>query len=500
MPARARTRALASALLLSALAAPGIARAELPASGARIRTHDYAIDLSQTPVLSSTRVTGLGGAFVAIGEGLDGTAQNPAAAAFRSPWSRDHFDYELGLGFMTSKSVSNSDLFNSGRRVRETTEDERFVFVNVALALQFGRWGFAVTTDLQEYALEHGVAPAGGRVAERLVAEFSVTHAIAAYAFHDNQILIGAGQRSIALDVVNDSDGSGSGSELFGAFGLGFEAGLLIRPNDRPFRIGASVRSSVTAEASPSSRERILYDEDPDSALFLPDRVTLPWSVNAGLALQLGPRPLNPRFIDPLFELEELDRFLAYRERERERRRDLERRRARTAGLDPEAAVRSLDAELDAEATLDALHRERAARALDRKLEARYRALSRHHVLLTASLEVLGPVNDAVGIEAFLERRVQRSGRRPSLSPRFGVETEPIPNFLKLRAGTYLEPTRFDDNPDGSRLHATLGLDQRLLEWNVFGAFPDRSVFRVSGSIDVARDYFSWGAGVGVWH
>jgi hypothetical protein len=222
--------------------------------------------------------------------------------------------------------------------------------------------------------------------------------------------------------------------------------------------------------------------------------------VSAGFALQLGPRPLNPRFIDPVFELEELDRLLAYRARERERRRQRERARARATQQDEEAALRSLDAELDAESTLDALHRERAARLFDRKLESRYRALARFHVLLTAAVEVLGPVDEAVGVEAFLERRVQRSGRSPSVSPRFGIETEPAANWLRIRAGTYLEPTRFDDNPDGSRLHATFGFDQRLIEWNVFGTFPDRSLFRASGSLDVARDYFGWGAAIGVWH
>ena len=60
-------RALATPLLCTALALAycRTARADLPAGGERIRTHDYAIDLSQTSVLSSTRVTGLSGAFVA---------------------------------------------------------------------------------------------------------------------------------------------------------------------------------------------------------------------------------------------------------------------------------------------------------------------------------------------------------------------------------------------------------------------------------------------------
>jgi hypothetical protein len=494
-----RARAFA-VISLAAAASSTAARAELPANGEPIRTHDYSIDLTQTPVLASTRVTGLAGAFVAMGEGLDGTAQNPAAAAFRLPWSRDHFDYELGLGIVSSSSVRNSDLFNSGRRVRAQSENDRFVFVNVALALQFGRWGFAVSSDLQDYAVARSHAPQEAAADERLKAQFGVTHAVVAYAFHDNQVLVGVGQRSSALYVVNEAERENQETDLFSAFGVGYEAGVLIRPNDRPFRIGAAVRSSVTAEASPESRVRVIYADDPSHALFLPDRVTLPWNLGFGFALELGKRPLNPRFIDPHLELEELERFLDFRERERARRRERLLSRAPKAGPERDAAERAIDAELETEAALDALHLERAELELDRRLAARYLAFSRSHYLLTTSLEIMGPVDDAVGIEAFLERRVQRSGRSASLSPRLGFETEPVPNWLRFRVGTYLEPTRFDSNPDGSRLHATLGFDQRLFAWDAFGLASEGSIFRASGSLDVARSYFSWGAAIGLWH
>jgi hypothetical protein len=113
---------------------------------------------------------------------------------------------------------------------------------------------------------------------------------------------------------------------------------------------------------------------------------------------------------------------------------------------------------------------------------------------------VLGPVEHAVGVESFLERRVQRAGRRASLSPRLGIEIEPIAHWLRVRGGSYLEPTRFDDNPGGARLHGTFGLDQRLLPWTVFGLFPAGSIFRATGSLDLARNYFTWGVGVGLWH
>jgi hypothetical protein len=470
------------------------ARADLPASGELIRTHDYAIDLAQTPVLSSTRVTGLAGAFVGMGEGLDGAAQNPAAPAYRFPWSRGHFDYELGFSFMSSASVSNTDFFNSGKHVRG---DEEFLFLDLALALQFGRWGFAFSTGLQQYTLGRGTDTDS---AERLVAQFALSHALAAYAFADGQLLIGAGQRSSVLSVGNENDIDNDEQVLFQALGAGYEAGLLIRPNEQPYRIGAAIRSAVDAKPSTKSKVAVLYEDDPDNALYLPNRVVVPWNVSVGFAMQLGPRPLNPRFLDPNRVTEELDRYLQYRARERARKRAIAERRALAAKRDPSGELRALDAELATESALDALHRVRTEKELDRELEQRYLSLARFHVLISASLEVLGPVDDAVGVASFIDRRVQRSGRHASYSPRLGVETEPIAHWLRVRAGSYLEPTRFDDNPHGSRLHGTFGFDQRVLAWDVFGLFPEGSIFRAAGSLDLARDYFGWGVALGLWH
>jgi hypothetical protein len=112
---------------------------------------------------------------------------------------------------------------------------------------------------------------------------------------------------------------------------------------------------------------------------------------------------------------------------------------------------------------------------------------------------VSGSVDNAVGIESMLERTVQRSGERTSMSPHLGLETELIPHWLRLRGGTYLEPSRFATNPKGARLHATFGFDQKVLPWDVFGTFPDDTEWRVSGSVDASRAYLGWGISIGVW-
>jgi hypothetical protein len=137
---------------------------------------------------------------------------------------------------------------------------------------------------------------------------------------------------------------------------------------------------------------------------------------------------------------------------------------------------------------------------LQRRLGERYRGMERFYVLLTGSLELLGAVDDGVGVESFLERRVQRSGGDVSWSPRFGVESEVIPHWTRLRSGVYLEPSRFADSPHGARPHWTMGLDQRLFASELFGLLSQGSTFRASGSLDVSRSYFSWSVAAGMWH
>lgn len=480
-----RRHAAAFSFLLASLAA-GPAGAKLPSDGMRITSSDYAIDLGQTPVLSGNRVTALAGAFVAIAEGTDGSAQNPAGVALRAPWSGSYFDIDVGLGFTLSSTLPDSDLFNSGQEVLDTSGGEQsFMFLGVAANLQFGPLAFGVASDVQRYTLRRAGSQGADVQRDELAATFAVTHLTGAYAFYDGQILAGGGTRTITLNVDNENAPGEGEQDLFAAFGTGFEAGVLLRPNDAPYRVGLTFRSAVTANAEGPGRT--LYADDPENALVLPRRVTLPWELNAGVAVQLGPRPFNPRWINPRRKLAPLRAYHAWRAEERER--------LRAANPDPQTRKR-----LDSEAERDEAELERAEEELDEQIQARYASMERFFVLLSGSLLVLGSAEDAVGVESFLERTVQRSGRKPSFSPRLGVETELLPNWTRIRGGTYLEPSRFESNPEGARWHATFGLEQRLFPWTVFGLLGDDTVFRINASLDIARAYTSWGFAIGLWH
>jgi hypothetical protein len=189
---------------------------------------------------------------------------------------------------------------------------------------------------------------------------------------------------------------------------------------------------------------------------------------------------------------------LAWRKRERERRREHAVLRARQERRDVSSAERAADAENATEEALDELALERRQDALRRRLRARFESMRRFYVLVSSSLSVTGPVKDGVGVESFLQRQVDRSGENITLSPHLGVESEVVPHWLKVRAGCYGEPTRFERGT--ARLHGTLGFDMKLFPWTVFGLFEDGTQFRASSAIDGAQRYFGWGFGVGVWH
>jgi len=488
---------------LAVLTGAPLAHATLPGEGQEIRTNDYSIDLYQGPVLSANRVTGLAGAFVAIADGVEGSAMNPAANAARLPYSYNHFDYDLGLGVTFPSAIENTDFFNSGHRTElPKSKTFGFLFFNLALQLQFGTWGFGLSTDFQQYSLVRGVDPAEGAERDRLAAQIAIGHLQLAHSFADGQLLLGLGLRTTGLSVNKEGPTSvASQRELFSTVGVGFESGVIWQPTDWPIRAGAAYRGGFTTRAAPGSTF-VLYPDDPVDRLYLPERVSLPWDVNVGFAAQMGPRPLNPRWIDPSQVLAPMRRYLDWRAHERARRLRLAESAASRFETADERARRlhELRAELRAEEALDDAERARVEKDLVARLRQRYHALARSYVLVTTSLMISGTVDNAVGIESMIDRKVQRSGQRLSLSPHLGIETELIPHWLRVRGGAYVEPSRFDSNQKGARLHATFGFDTKLFAWDVFGAWPPDAEWRFGASIDASRSYLSSGIAVGLWH
>lgn len=467
-----------------------LADTQLGPQGSPIRTSNYSLDLFQGPVLASARITSLGGAFVAIAEGTDGIAFNPAAVSLRPPFSTTFVDYDLTGGLTFPSGVANTDFDNDGKRGFNYQD---FIWGSLGGNLQFGSLGVGLLVSAQNYALgPPSGAPTRLPGTDATIEGFTVRllryDLVGSYGFLKEQLHIGGGLRMASLFGLGSSSGIGAANDgsfslgtvfnqrqLFVTHGIGGQVGTLWTPYDLPLRVGATFRTPVFGAVDEAAS--IEADAEGNRSVgdfYLPRKVQLPWELEWGVALQIGKRRFNERWIDE-------DTLNGPQVQ-------AERRRLRGDLLEPTYKT--------------------ARRILQRREEERPRPV----LLLTSSVLVSGIVDNAVGFESMLDKVVSRSGERVTTSLRLGAEAEVIPRWLQIRAGTYMEPTRFRDEAgtriDGDdevmgrarvRLHGTAGLQAKFLRWSAFDLFPERTWWRISLSGDVSRQYFGWGFGIGVW-
>ncbi len=451
-------------LAVASFSLSALAGGPLGPQGSTIETSNYGVDLFQGPVLASTRITGLAGSFTAISEGADAIPFNPAAASFRFPYSTTGDDYDLTAGFTLPASVEGTDFDNNGR-VGFTYDD--FYWLTAGGLIQSGRLGLGVSASFQSYELGSIpialTVPDTNTVVKGLVVRILRADPVASYGFFDEELHVGAGLRLAGfygVGLTGESVGPIREEQLLmSAFAMGAQTGVLWAPKRWPFRVAGVARSPVVQINEDVGR--IEKDENGDRVVgnvYLPDRVELPWEVEAGFAVQFWKRPFNL----PWHDEDELPK----EESEPYRR---------TVGGEKEPSYR-------------------AARRL---LKERYKRIPRERVTVSCSALVSGHVEDSVGLESMLAQRVDRSGEHTVVGVRIGVGAEVVPTWLVLRAGSYLEPTRFRGGEP--RVHGTGGFDFRLFRSSVFGLYDDETPFRVSAAIDAARNYFAWSVSAAVF-
>lgn len=417
----------------------GQAGGPLGPQGSKIQTSEYTVDLFQGPVLASSRVTGLAGAYAGLADGPEGIPFNAASSSQRHPFSTQYVDYGLTAGITFPSSISHTDFENNGKNFGY----KDFVWATLGGALQVGNWGIGSIVSLQNYAL--GAPPElglGTADVKALTARFFKIDTVVSHSLFRDQLHIGGGLRGAIFNAVDTSSGE---RLLFGTYGIGAQAGALWRPLSLPLRLGGTIRSPVIAsiESAPHVTSDLLTGDRVVGHFYLPSGVNLPWEAEWGVAVQFGPRPLNLPWTDE-------------------------------ASLpEPQVVARRI-------------------------LRRRARELPREQLLLSFGMLVTGPTPGAVGVASMLAQTVDRSGEKVSVTMRGGAELEVVPDRLQLRVGSYMEPTRFRES--SPRLHGTTGFELRLIEWSVFGLFPEDNVFRVSGAIDGARGYFGWSLGLGSWY
>ncbi len=412
---------------------------------------------------------------------MDAVSFNPAAYAARTLYELDDWEWELTGSVLFPGSFSEQDFFLNDLGGGFGTDN--FIFIDLGLRLQFKEigGGLSFQSQIYEYSDTESV-------------RFTTWRVGGGYALLDGELVLGAALRVPVMAMVSD------GEELVRFTGAGAEVGALYRPTDMPIRLGGTFRTPVSSQVV----------EDPEnptpeqvSGFLLPGSVQLPWEIQVGVAVQLGPRPLNRRYVRHKPVEDGVVAALRWRWCARERAQV--RREIRAAGEPmiplhcPRLERRARDrdwrvAERARQRTEREALEDRVERGEDRveaQWESWYDALPRRYFLATTDLIFTGPVDSGIGIDAFLRQQQLPRGGEWSIGFRLGVEGEPWRNRLKLRAGMYVEPARYQNAE--RRTHGTAGFDLRLFP--LFG-----TQIRATFTFDGARDYISWGVGVGVWH
>ncbi|MGB5415819.1 MAG: hypothetical protein WBN01_14350 [Polyangiales bacterium] len=474
------------------------AEGQLGPDGSPITTSNYTVDLTRGVVISTSRVIGLSGAATSLAQGVEGGLQNPAAVAYRGPQWPDWYDYWLALG--STFPLQSGDFYNSGRVAGDTgaVSNDTFFLIPGAY-FQMWNLGIGLTIDSQFIRLKGVVNPATMEQ-ETLRLRFTTFHIQAGYGFFDGQLILSGGLRILrqrafqSKRIVSDGD-------VYTTLGLGAEVGLMFRPHHKRWSLGASLFPTISTGVG--TKGNVTPNSDGDIVVgdfFLPRSTKIPTTGSVGFSYQFGPRPTNPPWVSAgALAADEFERL------------DRRKRAAREAEQEEIAAVRARggpDVELCVQAVEQRYARKYARIKQSRKetrklawdmLRKQYRwGWPRRYYLLTADLWFNGRVDNAVGVESLLFQTVQRSGEKMTVSPRLGFESEVVPTRMKIRAGTYLEPSRFAQST--LRVHGTLGVDISLFKWNVFGLWPDDYRWQVSAALDVSRKYTSFSVGIGGWY
>lgn len=492
---------LAHALLLAVLVwMPTRANAQLGPDGAPITTSNYTVDLTRGVVVSTSRVTGLAGAATSIAQGVEGGLQNPAAVAWRGPQWPEWYDYWLALGL--TYPFESGDFYNSGNFLGEeqNIKDDNIFFLIPGAYFQMWNLGIGLAIDAQFISLD-GLQNPISMQDEQLRLRFTTFHIQAGYGFLDGQLIIGGGLRILRERAFFSNTLLSKGGDAFSSLGLGAEAGVMFRPHDKRWSLGASLYPKL----STGLRQEGDIVETPEGDLllgsfYLPRTTTLPTSGAIGFSYQFGPRPTNPPWIS---EEELAAEDLARLDRRRRQVQEAEQRALAAArargGPDLDACVRIIKERYARKYAQIKKWRKQVLKQAWVVLRDRYRnGWPRRYHLLTVDLLFTGRLTNGVGVESFLFQTVQRSGEKVTISPRIGYETEPWPKRMKVRLGSYLEPTRFATS--SARLHTTFGVDLNVLKWDVFGLWPEDYRWQISASFDIAAQYQAVSLGIGGWY
>lgn len=108
-----------------------------------------------------------------------------------------------------------------------------------------------------------------------------------------------------------------------------------------------------------------------------------------------------------------------------------------------------------------------------------------------------GPVADGIALAPMMEGTLVSRGQTVSVSPRLGGEYEVWPTRLRVRGGTYIEPSRTEGRDP--RWHVTGGAELRVIHLRLLGGFIDHHL-SVQSVFDLSERYQKIGwLGLSFW-
>ncbi len=380
-------------------------------------------------LLGSTRVISLGGAYVGVGEGVAGFTSNLASLAHRAP----HLDRDWDVGFTLSwldlpfLSPRQRDLDNDGTG-DNALRSTQWLF---GLMLQYKRFGIGMysrSTALAYCALSNLPECPPTETIDVYVGNLALAGAVA----------LGRDDFILSLGIYGAEATFQHHAERRAYQQTGVQLDVLYRPHGLNYRVGVSVKPQVVA----------FYRQKPNETTTLAGRplyaaVVSPAVLSLGGSIRLGEGAYNYNRLSPAA------------------RRDIGSR------FGPEW----VPPELPDDAPLGAW-------------------------MLTGQVDLISAAESTVPIQSFVDVDVAtglveptRVGDFTQLSLRFGVEHETVPNRLRTRLGTFVEPSPYHGTK--ARPHLTGGLEVFVFEYF--------EKWALSASFDLASRYYNVGASVGFW-
>jgi len=207
------------------------------------------------------RLMGMGGAFTAVAEGIEGVPYTLTALANRRPNQGGWFDWDATLTWVVPANILDIDYNGCPTRGSLT-------LIAFGGLLRFGR--LAVGTFIDQITFPQ----ATGRVDSLSVIRSSTG---AAYAFPGDAWVVGFGLHTTAYELVDRAQGAT-------ALALGLGANLLYRPPGKRYRLGATFRMPQAA--------RIRTETQAQSS-NTPQAIVDPWQLSLGGSFWIGEGELN---------------------------------------------------------------------------------------------------------------------------------------------------------------------------------------------------------------